>query len=155
LNSKYIKTILLLLIPLFFAFYIFDYKKNGSLNFGDNPTLVEFIFFIIIIIIYFFERMQLVNNKPIYNNINFWINVGLFVYFSGNFFYMLLAENSKNADINVKQELMLIYGFVTILKNLILGFSFFLSKNNTNNNNSIPFPEDLNLDAITPNNLIK
>lgn len=97
--------------------------------------------------------MKLVSFDSLYFGTDFFICVGLFIYFTGNFFYLLFSTFESNQ--NVKLQMQLIYSSVTILKNLILGFSFFLSKNNTNNNNSIPFPEDLNLDAITPNNLIK
>ncbi len=89
---------------------------------------------------------------PIYQTISFWICVGLFVYFTGNFFYILLVENSKNADEVVKNELKIIYCVVTITKNLILGLAMFNSKvEETPKEKSLEIPTNLNLDSYTPN----
>ena len=85
-----------MLYPLFFIYNIYDYLKNGNEVFGDIPTVFEFLLFIIFIILYFFESMQIQFEEPIYKSTIFWICVGLFVYFSGNFFYIVLVENSKN-----------------------------------------------------------
>ncbi len=65
---------------------------------------------------------------PIYNSIHFWISVGLFMYFTGNFFYILLVEYSTLADAEVKNQLKVIYSAVTIIKNLLLGLAFLSSE---------------------------
>ncbi len=65
---------------------------------------------------------------PIYNSIHFWISVGLFVYFTGNFFYILLVEYSTLASPEVKNQLKVIYSAVTITKNLLLGLAFLSSE---------------------------
>ena len=153
INSKNGKIILKLLYPFFFVYNIFDYLKNGNSVFGDIPTIFEFLLFIIFIIIYFFESMQTQIEQPIYKNIIFWICVGLFVYFSGNFFYIVLVEISKNANEFVRNQLKIVYSVVSIIKNLILGFAI-LNYNISETNTTNPFPQDLDLDAITPNKKI-
>jgi amino acid transporter len=134
------------------VYNIYDYFKNGNLNFGNLPTIIEFLIFIIAIIFYFFEKMQFNVEKPIYLNIVFWISVGLFVYFTGNFFYILLVENSNNASNEVKNQLKVVYSFVTILKNLLLSIALLHgSETKSEQNNQYIFPEDLHLDDFTPN----
>jgi hypothetical protein len=95
--------------------------------------------------------MQIDFESPIYSTIYFWINVGLFVYFTGNFFYILLVENSINANNEVRNQLKIIYSVISILKNIILGFAL-LQKQTKDISLNSPFPKDLNLDIITPNN---
>jgi hypothetical protein len=148
------KLILKLLYPLFFIYNIFDYLKNGNEVFGDIPTVFEFLLFIIFIILYFFESMQNQFEQPIYKSSIFWICVGLFVYFSGNFFYIVLVENSKNANEFVRNQLKIIYSIVSMIKNLILGFAIFNDNISLQNTNPNPFPQDIYLDALTPNKKI-
>mgnify|MGYP003342354498 CR=1 FL=1 len=57
----------------------------------------------------------------------FIIIIGLFVYFTGTFFYMLLVKYFTNSPEKQKYQLIAVYCFVTIIKNIILSFS--LSKN--------------------------
>jgi hypothetical protein len=97
--------------------------------------------------------MQYSFEVPIYQTITFWICVGLFVYFTGSFFYILLAVNSA-ADEQIKNEAIIIFSFVTIIKNFILGFAFLKSESdNISNENTLNVPNELNLDSFTPKNL--
>ncbi|MEO6488802.1 MAG: hypothetical protein ABIO04_02585, partial [Ferruginibacter sp.] len=116
------------------------------------PTLAEFLIFIIFLIFFFFEKMQHNFLVPIYQTINFWICVGLFVYFTGNFFFILLVESSKSTDPQLKNELVIIYSVVTIVKNLILGLSLYNNNENVRHSDNFIVPTDLNLDTFTPNN---
>lgn len=92
LESIKAKTAILILLPLFLVYNIYDFLRNDNVSFSNNPTLVEFLIFIVLIIFYLFEKMKVNQETPAYSSINFWLNVGLFVYFSGNFFYILLVE---------------------------------------------------------------
>ena len=133
---------------------VYDYYKFGNTVFGNLPTLIEFMIFIVVIIFFLFEKMKFSISQPIYETINFWICVGLFVYFTGNFFYILLVENSKNNDPVLKNELMIIYSSVTIGKNLILSFSMVKKQeiDKSSNSNFLNIPSELNLDSFYPNN---
>jgi len=150
-KSNVIKKIIIIFLPfLSLTFCLFQFKNR--VDFNNYPTIFEFFYFIIIIIYYFFEKLNTVGFTPIYNKISFWIAVGLFFYFTGNFFYILLVENSRNESIQVKNQLIIMYSVVTIIKNLILGLAFLVGKDEDDNaNNFIPFPSDLDLDATTPN----
>lgn len=150
LESIKAKTAILILLPLFLVYNIYDFLRNDNVSFSNNPTLVEFLIFIVLIIFYLFEKMKVNQETPAYSSINFWLNVGLFVYFSGNFFYILLVENSANATVAVKNQLIIIYCAITIIKNLILSFAFVKNdiEDSFNNKNKFQYPKDLNFDTF-------
>ncbi len=155
-NKKIFNVITSLTIPVFIVYNLVDVKIDGLSYFDNKSTLIEFLFFIVIIIFYFFELIKLNVATPIYRKISFWICVGLFFYFTGNFFYILLVENSRNESVSVKNQLIFVYSIVTIIKNLILGGAFFAGNEGDDNpNNFISFPSDIDLDAITPNNKLQ
>lgn len=150
LESGKAKTGLLISLPLFLIYNIYDFFSNDNVSFSNNPTLIEFLIFIVLIIFYLFEKMKVNQETPAYSSINFWLNVGLFVYFTGNFFYILLVENSATASIAVKNQLIVIYCIITIMKNLILSFAFVKNdiEDSIKNNNKFQFPQDLNFDTF-------
>ncbi len=153
IESVIARKILLFSILPFLIYNFYDFLKYGNSTFSNTPTIVEFFIFIVFIIIFFFEKMQNDFTVPIYSTISFWICVGLFVYCTGNFFYILFSENFKNANIEIKNQLKLLYSVITILKNIIIGFSLFniSSQKKSEDSNSAQFPSDINLDAFTPN----
>lgn len=92
-------------------------------------------------------------NYLIYQSISFWICVGLFFYFSGNFFFLLFSSYSKNTNFII--QLQLVYTFVTVIKNLFLSFSLLITNEvDLQTTTPNPFPQDIDLDAITPNKKI-
>lgn len=123
IRSVVVRRILLLSNIPFVAFCLFIYFQTDNARFHYGPTLIELLVFIIVIIYYFFERMRLSVATPVYQTLNFWISVGLFVYFSGVFFYILLVETYYRKSDRILNELKLISCSVVILKNLILGFA--------------------------------
>ena len=88
---------------------------------------------------------------PIYQSINFWISVGLFVYFTGNFFFLLFLENPQKLTQEFKAELIIIYSSVTIIKNVINGFAF-MASNEIPEKDELNIPSEMNLDGFRPNN---
>jgi hypothetical protein len=149
-NALAKKMIIYSILPfLIFSFINVFYSKY---NFSNYPLLYEFLAFIIFLIYFFYEKMRLTFNYLLYQSISFWICVGLFFYFCGNFFFLLFTSYSSNH--NFIFQLQLVYTFVTIIKNLILSFSLLSKEINNNEQKSYPFPQDLDLDAITPNNKI-
>lgn len=147
-KNKTIKSSLFFSIIPFLCYNFYDYFNNGSGLFGTLPTLIEFIVFIFIIIVYFFEKMNTTLDAFSQYSIHFWICVGLFVYFTGNFFYILLVENSKHSDQSIKNQLNVIYSSVTIVKNIILGLAFLNKENDEDSSPNIEFPEDTSWGAI-------
>ncbi len=98
--------------------------------------------------------MQLSFHTPIYITIIFWISVGLFVYSSGIFFYILLITNSNKTDLHLLAQLKVVYACVTICKNLILSIAFFKSNKDDSykEEKSLDIPSELDLDSFYPNN---
>ena len=141
-----------LVIYSIFPFLIFSFINvfYSKFNFSNYPLIYEFLAFLIFLIYFFYEKMKLTLNYLIYQSISFWICVGLFFYFSGNFFFLLFTSYSTNS--NFIFQLQLVYTFVTIVKNLFLSCSLLITNEaDPQNNNLNPFPQDIDLDAITPN----
>ena len=121
---------------------------QSKFNFSNFPLLVEFLILIVLLIYFFYEKMNLMEGIFIYQSISFWICVALFFYFCGNFFFLLFTTYNSNRNFTI--QLQMVYTFVTITKNILLSISLFFNEaNNTTPSN--PFPEDIDLDAITPN----
>jgi|JI10StandDraft_1071094.scaffolds.fasta_scaffold57872_2 hypothetical protein len=98
--------------------------------------------------------MQHSFQTPIYETIIFWISVGLFVYASGIFFYILLITNSNKADVHFLSQLKVVYAFVTIIKNIVLSIALFKSnkEDNFKDDKTLNLPSELDLDSFYPNN---
>jgi hypothetical protein len=81
---------------------------------------------------------------------DFWISVGLFIYFSGNFFYLIFSLSKINqAD---KINLLLVYCSITIIKNIIISIGLCLPEKPKNPDNFIPFPGELEINTIKNTN---
>ena len=91
--------------------------------------------------------MQTVVFYPLYQTITFWICVGLFLYFTGNFFFLLLIKSTS--DIHVKIQMKTLYSFVTITKNIFLSVALFASEINEGKNDNIEIPDYLDLDDFS------
>jgi hypothetical protein len=146
-NSIAKKSILLSIIPflLFAATFFFKAKTPFSVYL----PLLEFLAFIIFITYYFYEKMKLVVEYPLYQSISFWICVGLFLYFTGNFFFLILLE--YKSDVHIKTQLGLIYSIVTISKNIFLSLAFFAKEQEVNSvNTRFNIPDEINLDSFHP-----
>ena len=95
--------------------------------------------------------MNTVVTHPLYQNITFWIAVGLLLYFSGNFFIFLL--NKSSSDKTFVSQIKNIYSIVTITKNILLSAALFANEQPENSNdNHFQFPEELNLDSFNLKN---
>ncbi len=93
---------------------------------------------------------------PVYQICTFWICVGLFTYFTGNFFVSSFLTKTKDPEI--LRQMQLIYTIVTISKNVILAFAMFGSNMNgkeVENNGRFRLPDDVILDDFKLTNLNK
>ncbi len=129
-------------------FCVYNYIYSDLSKFDNLPPLIEFFVFILIITYYFYEKMNLVSKNPIYNSISFWICVGLFIYFTGNFFFYLLVTSSK--DIVLLKKMKIIYALVSISKDLILAFAWFAHERIETDADIIKVPDGLGLDDDLP-----
>lgn len=135
----------------FYSLWVFSTSPNTTFN--NSPTLVELLVFIVVIIYYLFEQMRISFQMPVYQTISFWLSVGLFVYFSGIFFYILLVESYFRQSDRIKNELILISSTVLILKNIILALAFTVKESKAEDSNyEFNIPLEINLDSFTPYN---
>ena len=89
---------------------------------------------------------------PIYQTINFGLCVGLFVYFTGSFFFLLLLSNVDKTDKELKSQMTIIYSIVTIIKNIILGIALLINESNSEKEKEFHIPNEIDLDSFSPNN---
>ena len=92
--------------------------------------------------------MKTINNYPLSQSLLFWISVGYFIYFSGNFFVILFMSYSKNQDFVVGQKI--VYTIVTVSKNIILSLAFFANEPTLNEQEELQVPDGVDLGDFTP-----
>jgi hypothetical protein len=90
--------------------------------------------------------MNAVAIYPLYQSIIFWICVGLFLYFTGSFFFFLFSKTRAGQQFTILMDS--IYGIVVILKNVFLSLSLFASENNEDKETMLHIPNDLDLDEL-------
>ena len=144
LQSKSLKKIILFSIIPFWIYCIYNFFVSEHDTFNNYPALVEFAVFIFIIIFYFYEKMNTVSVIPLFKSISFWLCVGLFIYFTGNLFFLLLIP-STFAKESLKQ-MFLIYSGVTITKNIILAAAWFANEKLQTDADIIQLPQNMKLD---------
>ena len=88
--------------------------------------------------------MNIVSNIPLFKFISFWLCVGLFIYFTGNLFFLLFITSTS--DIDVLHQMFLIYTIVTISKNIILGSAWFAHEKLQTDADIIQLPENMKLE---------
>ena len=138
------------IIP-FTLFSIYDYVSSIGHPFTFYPLVFECLLFPAIIILFFYEKMKHSNKYPIYLSPAFWIGVAFLIFSTGNFFLFLfsklLLQNDNN--INLYNN---IYGFFTILKNILLCIGIIVAKNYKIQDERSDINTNLELDSFIPFN---
>ncbi len=142
-NKLFKKVIIFSIIP-FWGYCIINFFVSDHDTFNNYPALVEFAVFILIIIFYFYEKMQIVSTIPLFRSISFWLIVGLFIYFTGNLFFLLFLFSTSNKEI--LNQMFVIYSGVTITKNIILAAAWFANERVQTDADIIQLPKNMNLD---------
>ena len=113
------------------------------------PLAFECLFFVLIILYYFYEMMKFIESIPIYKLPSFWISIAFLIYFSGTFFLYLSYYSVLN-DPEFRKQYQIIYGSVTIIKNILLCIGVFVYKSiSTFENNSAIHP-NVDLENFNP-----
>ena len=142
-NKSFKKIILFSIIP-FWAYCIFNFFVSAHNTFNNYPALVEFSVFIIILLYYFYEKMNIVSNIPLFRSVSFWLTVGLFIYFTGNLFFLLFLFSTSDKEI--LNQMFLIYSGVTITKNIIIASAWFANERVQTDADIIQLPKNMKLD---------
>ena len=150
LKNKVVINLIKWSIPIFIILAVSYYFIIYPGNFSIVPSITEFLFFISAIVYFFYEKMKTVIMYPLYQSIIFWICVAFFLYFTGNFFYILFSNTSTDRGFN--NQLTFVYGVVTIAKDLLLCFALFANEPKEQNGDILNIPTEMDLDNFTPTN---
>ena len=147
-QNKLVKKIILFSIIPFWVYCIYNFFVSEHDTFNNYPALIEFSVFILVILFYFYEKMKIVSNIPLFQSISFWLCVGLFIYFTGNLFFLLFVTSTSDKEL--LKQVFLIYTGVTITKNLILAGAWFAKEKLQTDADIIQIPENMKLDDDFP-----
>jgi hypothetical protein len=148
INSRYRVQIFSILMISFSLLFIYEQINYDISEFKSGTTIFEFITLLIVTIIYFFRKLVHIDNERSIITKKFIMIIGVFLYFSGNFFFMLLVEISKSSTFENKRNLTLVYCSITIIKNIIISIGLSLPEKPKNPDNFIPFPDELEINTI-------
>jgi hypothetical protein len=123
---KVSKLIFEILILLFFIFSVYDLKNSNATEFDSISTGLECILFISFSIIYLYERISKVDGF-VYDLPEFWVVFGIIIYFSGNFFIFIFAQNSLNQN-SFKETFNTINAISSIIENIMFLIAFVIAK---------------------------
>jgi hypothetical protein len=152
LENLFIKKFLLYSPIGFLFFCIYDFIASKQPGIPFLPLSIEYITLLAFIIFFLFEEMKNTNIEPVYQKAVFWISVAFILNFAGNFFLFLYSKNSSN-DESFQFNYTILYGTITIFKNILLCVSAFINSKDQKlpNNNT----HDLGLDYDSPFNFEK
>ena len=149
-NSKLFRKIAFFSVIPFCVFAVVDYAISDKSQFNNHSNIVSSLLLIVLIVYFFYEKMNTVVLYPLYQTITFWICVGLFLYFAGSFFFFLFIKTGGDHEFVMLMSS--IYSFVTIIKDLLLGFALFASENSDDKGEALHIPIDLDLDGLSLTN---
>lgn len=119
--NKFISRLILFLIIPFTIFCIFDYLNAKSPSIAYLPLFVECSYFILAIIYLYYEKISSEDSGiSLPSTFFFWLTVGFFINFSGNFSLFLYSNSATANDTDFKMNYTIIYSIVTVLKNILL-----------------------------------
>jgi len=138
IKKRIIKNILLFSIIPFLIFCINNLIVSDKPELPFLPLAVEYVVLLIFITYFFFEVMKDTKSEPIYHKAVFWISSAFILNFSGNFFLFLYSKNSYDYEI-FQRHYTIIYGTITILKNILLCVSIYIKEESEKKDPSIHF----------------
>jgi hypothetical protein len=107
------------IIP-FAAFCLYDFLTAKTPIYAFLPLAVECLALLLVIIFIFFEKLQYNLDIPIYQTSLFWIIAAFIIFFSGNFCLFLYSNNFYGGKNFSTDYYTIIYGFVTMIKILLI-----------------------------------
>ena len=126
------KKILITLGVVFMVFALFDLKKSNADTFDSIPTVIECLILLSFSIYYLYEQIKDPNNLFLYNTSNFWVVVGIILFFSGNFFLFIYGQSSSKLP-DWQKTFRLIMGVCSFLENILFLVAFIIARNASKN----------------------
>ena len=134
--------------PIMIAAFIIDfYTAEQRLSF--LPLAIEGFFYLIVIMYYFYERIKYISNTPLYNISSFWVSIGFLLNFSGTFFLYLFSI-TMSKDPSFKDQYHIIYGGITIIKNILLSVAVIINHLNNSQLAALKSGFEVDLEHIYP-----
>jgi hypothetical protein len=113
---------------LFIGISIFDLSQTNAESFDSLPTVVECLILIALSIFYFYEQLTDSSSLFLYNTANFWIIVGVILFFSGSFFVFIYAQSNAHLP-GFNTTFKLIMGISSLIENILFLIAFIIAKN--------------------------
>ena len=126
------KKILTGLGVIFLVLALFDLKNSNADTFDSIPTVVECLILLSFSIYYLYEQIKDPNNLFLYNTPNFWIVVGIILFFSGNFFLFIYGQSSSKLP-DWDKTFKLINGVCSLLEYILFLVAFIIARNASKN----------------------
>lgn len=144
LKSRIVAKLIRLSVIPFVIISLLTWYFTEKNKFSNVPVVIEFIVFIFILLYYFYEKMKYVKTYPLYQSISFWLCVGLFIFFTGNFFYLLFITTYK--DPVFLKQMKIVYSIINITKDIILSLAWLAHEPTEEENTELRIPDDVHLD---------
>lgn len=145
LKNASVRKVARISIVAFAVFALVDYFISDKNQFNNHSNIVSSLILIAFLVYFFYEKMNTVVMYPLYQTISFWICVGLFLYFTGSFFFFIFIKSSVD-----KALMNNIYAMVVIIKNIILSLSLLATEPKDDSEDTLHIPTDLDLDELSP-----
>lgn len=130
LKRKSLKRIILIAIPIFLLFSLYQYISGLSDKIDSLSITVENLILICFTLFYFFEQLVEPQDRFVYTSFRFWIILGILIYSTGTFFFFL--QSDKLSDDQWKDWSLINY-FCTILKIIFFSVAILMKKENSDN----------------------
>lgn len=151
LHNQLIKKLIIYSIIPFFILWVINYFTSASNQIDNFLPITQFLVFLIIIVTYFVSKMLENSSIVLHKQISFWVCVGLFIHFSGNFFfYLLISSIDKTKDALLFSQMLSITSIINILKDIILALAWLAHERTETPNDKIVFPEGVDFDEPFP-----
>ena len=128
------------IIP-FAAFCLYDYVSANTPIYAFLPLAVECMALLMVILFIFYERLQYNLDIPIYQTSLFWIIAAFIIYFAGNFCLFLYSKNYYGKKNFSTEYYTIIYGFVSMIKILLICVGVSIKDRQNLNDNKMTAPD--------------
>lgn len=118
-----IKKVVIVSIFPYILICIFDYYFSKSPSIAYTPLFIECLFFLVLILYFFYEKLNQELYEPLLSTFSFWIAVAFIINFAGNFVLFTWSKSVTIRDQEFKDNYLLIYASVTILKDILLCYA--------------------------------
>ncbi len=130
LSDHFIKHVLSAISIIFVAFWLFEFISFGQSRFLYYCVTYENIFIILFAIYFYYEKIFLLNNALIYNNIKFWTVAAFFVNAAGTFFLLLYIPTLPTRD---QAAYYILSNIFTIIRTILLCIAMLMNNDNSKN----------------------